>query len=762
LDDWLERAGSVKNLDGIGMRPIQGAESCSSINDTKIFDEIIARSCKRSDGHDLSDDYIDEVIARSIKKSVENLLDGSLDGLDGTRYIDEVIARSCGRRPKSRLSLAPDSEGAAGNLHEPETQDVDSVEAGEVFLDERRQQICDSVVQRYLQAVKPNNRSTGSPANSQISPSNLPRPIRRMSSTKAQPETESGRPRIGNSDRKCNLVTTLVAQAKTDTDSQGQMEKGVKPPGIVREDWRKKIEDKKQENKLAQIEDQLKAVKEELSAKVAETETLERKLKIAVSARDDMEDELTKIKEGYQVIKEDMHAKDEEVRVRSSDVTRLDNEIVEKQKRLEEVSNSAIETEKKIFDFEINLKNLKAKLELAENESDAYKEEARKKSALYDEKCMENEELGRKLVVIEGENTTREKDVEDLNIKVKGLQDELDKKETEARGLKTQLELERSDSKLLQVEKMEKNVEEMRKKDFSTIKSKFESIKSENKEAKEKLDCEECPELKKTIETINENHRRSLADLDSYRENVRRVESRENERKVNIENLTDETISLKEEKKKIQNELALKEVELERMKAKVRILEDKLEEFENNAKTSKQATLEAEMAKEDIERTVKVLKLKIVKLEEQETNFDEENKKLKRESNETAITISAGDRKILQMQSDLEKCQVEVEKLKKDKQILEETVEASNESSKKMINNNNNLEEKITKLDEDNMKLRKEKKEAEFKYEELEMSCRVLKVSVDNINEELGKEKALFVDYQKKMEEELRSLVDLL
>ena len=48
----------------------------------------MCRSSRRRSAGDeniLTDDYIDEVIARSIKKSVENLLDGTLGELDGTR-----------------------------------------------------------------------------------------------------------------------------------------------------------------------------------------------------------------------------------------------------------------------------------------------------------------------------------------------------------------------------------------------------------------------------------------------------------------------------------------------------------------------------------------------------------------------------------------------------------------------------------------------------------------------------------------------------
>ena len=48
----------------------------------------VCRSSRRRSAGDeniLTDDYIDEVIARSIKKSVENLLDGTLGELDGTR-----------------------------------------------------------------------------------------------------------------------------------------------------------------------------------------------------------------------------------------------------------------------------------------------------------------------------------------------------------------------------------------------------------------------------------------------------------------------------------------------------------------------------------------------------------------------------------------------------------------------------------------------------------------------------------------------------
>ena len=177
----------------------EGTESIATtpqMDDTAFLDEVIASAC-HNESNILSDSYMDEVIARSIKKSVEKILDGSLENLDGTRYIDEVITRCSGYKPKA---------GAAG------ARDVitSGAVSGPCISEEKRQEICDNVVQRYLRAA---NRDSNANSSSccKISPST--KPVKRLSSGFQQKNTISQKPSlVAVAGKKSNIITTMVGQ----------------------------------------------------------------------------------------------------------------------------------------------------------------------------------------------------------------------------------------------------------------------------------------------------------------------------------------------------------------------------------------------------------------------------------------------------------------------------------------------------------------------------------------------------------------------
>ena len=184
-------------------------------------------------------------------------------------------------------------------------------------------------------------------------------------------------------DKKANVTTVLQKQR------EGQLK-----------DWRSMLQEKKEEQKMPNSsEEQLKECKADLVKKDLELEEVNRKLTSALASKESLEVKLEDMKSQQESNKENLGVKEEEVRVRNSDITRLDLEVSAKEKMLEEVSNAAIEAEKAIFGYELSVKSLEGKLLNLENENDRLREELSKKSADVEGTCLVNEELVRKLVV---------------------------------------------------------------------------------------------------------------------------------------------------------------------------------------------------------------------------------------------------------------------------------------------------------------------------------------------------------------------------
>ena len=99
------------------------------------------------------------------------------------------------------------------------------------------------------------------------------------------------------------------------------------------------LQQKKEEQKMPNSsEEQLKECKADLVKKDLELEEVNRKLASALASKECLEVKLADMKLQQESNKENLGVKEEEVRVRNSDITRLDLEVSAKEKMLEEVS----------------------------------------------------------------------------------------------------------------------------------------------------------------------------------------------------------------------------------------------------------------------------------------------------------------------------------------------------------------------------------------------------------------------------------------
>merc|ERR1719370_1889584 len=209
------------------------------------------------------------------------------------------------------------------------------------------------------------------------------------------------------------------------------------------------------------------------------------------AAKESLERKLEDMNTWHETNKENRGVKEEEVRLRKSDIVRLDLEVTAKEKMLEEASNAAIEAEKKLFGLEMSVKSLEGKVASLETENDRLREGLSQKSAESESKCLEKEELLRKLVVEEKRGRGLEEYLTKMGAELKNATQELEEAQTKKAEL--QLSFESLKEETCQAEKT-KEIEEKKKADkenFESIRAKFDVDVKSNK-LKEQVN-ETCP-----------------------------------------------------------------------------------------------------------------------------------------------------------------------------------------------------------------------------------------------------------------------------
>lgn len=723
----------------------EGTESIVTtpqMDDTAFLDDAITSACN-NDSNIFSDSYMDEVIARSIKKSVEKILDGSLADLDGTRYIDEVITRCSGYKPK---------QGAKG------TRDLISSGGvtGPCISEEKRQEICDNVVQRYLRAA---NRDTHTNSSSccKISPST--KPMKRLSSGFLQKQTISQKPSlIAVPTKKSNIVTTMVGQQNSEPTRNGSSE----PISFTRDDWRKKVDarNKMDESKVAGLEEQLKIVNDKLAVIETEKESIERKLKSKEEANDVLESQLADILSSQEILKCDLFARNEEVRQRNSNVVRLDIELGDKERKLEDAANAAIEAEKKIFDFEVNVKSLEAKLSLLEEENSCLRKESMTRTAAMEIKCLEIEEVMRKLVVSNNNCDDLEEKCGNVTEKLEDIQRENEKLKEEVRKLTK--EIENLNKKAYELEKEEGIV-----RSGNTIKDSFDVIRSKyemsNKLSDEivKSSCEHCLEQVSQIEELKEAAKKSLDVLQEKCEELRQCEKKEERLIEEIEKLKIEKCFLQEELKPVQAEVTTLEVELSRMKTINSVSEEKVEILQSQVADAKKDLENMTMAHEDVERQRNSYRMKLEKMDDEVETLKEEAKKLRIEVGNKTDEIMLSEPKLRQAVQDLENYREMLVVARSEHNATLRKLEAAENDVKIADLHNSEISEKSIKLAEVNYQAEQEKREANTKLEQLDRALSAANLGIDKLVQEVEKNEREYLCYKKEVERQLMEILDI-
>jgi len=692
-------------------------DATNKMDDTAFLDEVIARNCRSFGSTD--DDYIDEVIARSIKRSMENLLDGDYGDLDGTtRYMDEVISRSEQFKQEDNQPLSKTSCQA------------------------QRQQICDNVVKRYLTAVK--DSPTPLLGKRATTPQNRPM-IGKVKSpflTPAQPNFS--RAPTAAKDKKANVVNVLQKQR------EGQLK-----------DWRTMLHQKKEEQKMPNnSEEQLKDCKADLVKKDLELEEVNRKLTSALAAKETLEVKLEDMKLQHESNKESLGFREEEVRVRNSDITRLDLEVSAKEKMLEEVSNAAIEAEKTIFGYELSVKSLEGKLLHLENENDGLRKELSNKRADLEGQCLANEELVRKLVVEEKHAQAAEKELVRTAEELKTAKVKVE--ETEWKSFELQMKV---DSRLAEAAKVEEGTkfEAERKEDFANAKAKFD-VKAKSCELQEQSaeKCPECETWKLKVEDLEDVVRKSNVDLETCKDELERLQRKEMTFKDEIEVMVDARTSLQAQVKTSQDMVTGQEVKLRGAEALASLLEEKLEATEARLKVASVELDTTNMTLEEESRRRRALQAKVEQYEDKEEKNVDQMRKIEEDFEAKCQEVAQLKQGLSITEVDLKEAVDIVETLKKSFEDKNDDLDQAKLKCDEHKMMGSLREAKLVQLEDENDALKQRIEESQARLEGLEKDQQVKMLAAEKLVQDLETEKQRQMEYKQEMEEAIKAILALL
>ena len=517
---------------------------------------------------------------------------------------------------------------------------------------------------------------------------------------------------------------------------------------------------KMDESKVTGLEERLRIVSDKLAVIETEKESLERKLKSKEEANDVLESKLAEMLSSQDTLKCDLLARNEEVRQRNSNVVRLDIELGDKERKLEDATNAAIEAEKKIFDLEINVKSLDAKLSLLEEENTCLRKESMTKTAAVEIKSLEIEEVMRKLVVSEKNCDDLEEKCGDVTEKLEDSQREMDKHKEEIRVLR--IEMENLNKEANEREKEERVIrsEQMKKDSFDAMRSKYEVTNKLSDEIV-KSSCEHCDEQVVQIDELKEAAKKSLAVLEEKCEELIEREKKEERLIGEIEKLKIEKCFLQEELKPVQAEVTTLEVELSRMKTINSVLEDKVEILGTQVANAKKDLENMTMAHEEVERQRNSFRIKLEKMEEELEKVKEEAKKLRIDVGDKTDEIMLSEPKLRQAVKDLENYREMLVVARNEHNATKIKLEAAENYVKMADLHTSEVTEKSIKLAEANFQAEQEKREVDKKLEHLDRSLSAANHGMDKLAREMEKNEKEYLRYKEEVERQLTEILDI-
>ena len=527
-------------------------------------------------------------------------------------------------------------------------------------------------------------------------------------------------------------------------------------------DWKTLVQQKKeQQRSSANLEEQLKESKAAFAKQELELDEMGRKLAGALAAKESLERKLEDMNTWHEANKANLGVKEEEVRLRKSDVVRLDLEVTAKEKMLEEASNAAIEAEKKLFGLELSVKSLEGKVVSLETENDRLRQGLSQKSAESESRCLEKEELLRKLVVEEKRGRGLEECLTKMGAELKNATQELEEAQTKNAELQLSFELLKVET--CQAEETKENEEKKKadKENFGNIRAKFDvDIKLNQPEEQVNEMCPVCEVMKAKREELEETLKKSHEVSENAKEEMMRLQRMEATFKEEIEVAYDLRTSLQTQIKSLEDRVTDEEVKKRGAEAMASMLDEKLEVAQEKLRAVKVELDTALMNLEGESRRAQTSQLKVQHYEEKEEREKNEMCQMKTLFESKCEEAAALKEELSKYELELREASEVVEVLKKKVEVKSSELEDLQSRCGRLEKNTSLQEATLFQLEDEKEKMKERLADNEEKLVGLEKEVQVKTMAAEKLLHDLEEEKLGHFEYKKQVEGAIEEILN--
>ena len=511
----------------------------------------------------------------------------------------------------------------------------------------------------------------------------------------------------------------------------------------------------------ANLEEQLKESKAAFLKQELELDDMGRKLAGALAAKESLERKLEDMNTWHETNKENLGVKEEEVRLRKSDIVRLDLEVTAKEKMLEEASNAAIEAEKKLFGLELSVKSLEGKVVSLETENDRLRQGLSQKSAESESRCLEKEELLRKLVVEEKRGRGLEECLTKMGAELKNATQELEEAQTKNAELQLSFELLKVET--CQAEETKENEEKKKadKENFGNIRAKFDvDIKLNQPEEQVNEMCPVCEVMKAKREELEETLKKSHEVSENAKEEMMRLQRMEATFKEEIEVAYDLRTSLQTQIKSLEDRVTDEEVKKRGAEAMASMLDEKLEVAQEKLRAVKVELDTALMNLEGESRRAQTSQLKV-------QHYEEKEEREKNEMCQMKTLFESKCEEAAALKEELSKYELELREASEVVEVLKKKVEVKSSELEDLQSRCGRLEKKTSlqeatlfQLEDEKEKMKERLADNEEKLMSLEKEVQVKTMAAEKLLHDLEEEKLGHFEYKKQVEGAIEEILN--
>jgi len=763
-----------------------------------LFD---AMTCIGDSTEKMTDAFIDDIIQQSSKKSIDRGLDSSGDFLDDSEEVFEEEEQSkrkeaCDnivmkfleltgdkrKSPNPSVSLSPSSgldakrrESRAPtpilNLNSQKLLDGDITTrsivgecdvAGEESLkvwnkeplnveptnasdeDDDRSKANEFEVRRLKMVIK----------NLEVNVSNYENKIDSL-----EDELKSCKATVAVKDQECEQlrrdVNMLVAMPEKVTDEVGDKDTSTATEHLVRG-----FENKLAlfESKISSLESQLQIAKTSLEDKVKECEDLSRELKVTESEKTGLEAKTKDMDLEVSVKKIKLSDQDEELRSLKSKYSQLEKELNEETAKIELLENKRKESEFLVNSLEIEVKSLKMKLEMCDNDNDKLKDDLKMKAVIIDTKSSEVEESKRRIEVLESDISKFENSYHDANMRLIKMIQDGEEKDAKNRDMETKVrDLEREVKSFNQ--KNSKYEEKMKELESSQFKNK-RAFFDKQVEVVDTV-CRKCEKLDKKLKNVESKLEKSVEEVEVTVKKLEAANAAHKDLKFEFDESLIKNEKFEEVIKANEVEIIAKETEIQGFKSKIEAMESEVTELELKLKVNSEKFEALSINGEDLGRNLNVTKANFEKLEQEVECLKEENGKLKEAYAILEDDFKVSERLVKVSEDKLTRLELALETTRKDFHDNCDELKTALDDLKSIEASKQEMEIKYEKLYEDHQSVAKMLSEAETNAEEAKRNLVKLENENEKLFNDLENEKSKNETATRGLEEEVSELMNL-